>query len=53
MDDVDKFAIGFAIGALIGFILGVLFADRFSTPASIVFERDESGRIVGIHYVKR
>jgi hypothetical protein len=55
--DAEWFAIGLVIGVLIGIPLGWIFfqmySGRFVTqmPASVVFDRDEAGRITAIHYM--
>jgi Na+/glutamate symporter len=60
MGEAEWLAVGLVIGVLIGLPLGwMLF--QLSQPkqapqqqakaASVVFDRDEAGRITGIHYV--
>jgi uncharacterized membrane-anchored protein YhcB (DUF1043 family) len=54
MADTDWLIAGLIIGLLVGVPLGWIFAQykRAETqPQSAVFDRDEEGRIVGIHYV--
>jgi len=56
--DAGWFVAGVVIGVVIGFLLGFTLS-RYISPAqlqqplhaSVVFERDESGRITAIHYV--
>jgi hypothetical protein len=46
--------IGVVVGILVGFALSrYISSAQFQQPlyASVVFERDESGRITAIHYV--
>jgi hypothetical protein len=57
--DAEWLAIGFLIGVLVGIPLGwLLFQSAVQTRqqpqqarASVVFDRDEAGRITAIHYV--
>jgi hypothetical protein len=53
MGEDDKFALGLLVGLLIGLPLGWILAMTFikATPQSIIFERDERGRIREIHYI--
>jgi len=46
-------AVGLVIGILIGIPIGWLIAQAVAhkEPSSVVFDRDESGRITAIHYV--
>ena len=44
---------GVLIGFLVGVAVGRIISDRLvgrEGPASVVFERDEKGRILGIYY---
>lgn len=51
MPESEWFIAGVVVGVLVGFILGAnVFRLREST-ASVMFERDEQGRITGIYYV--
>jgi len=52
MGDGDL-AIGIVIGLLVGIPLGWILCWSLMqmVPASVVFDRDEEGRITGIHYV--
>jgi hypothetical protein len=49
----DKLVLGFLVGLLIGFPLGWVLAMSLvrTPPQSIIFERDERGRIRKIHYI--
>jgi ABC-type antimicrobial peptide transport system permease subunit len=51
--DSDWLAIGIVIGVLVGIPLGWIIAQAISkpTPSSLIFDRDERGRITAIHYV--
>jgi len=55
--DVEWLAVGLIIGLLVGIPLGWVMAQVArpqpppAQPASVVFERDEKGRVTGIHYV--
>jgi ABC-type antimicrobial peptide transport system permease subunit len=54
--DAEWLAIGFLIGVLVGIPLGWLLLQSLAQPrqqarASVVFDRDETGRIAAIHYV--
>jgi hypothetical protein len=53
MGEDDRFALGLLIGLLIGLPLGWILAMTFirTIPQSIIFERDERGRIREIHYI--
>ena len=59
MADAEWLAIGFLIGVLVGIPLGWLLLQSLVQPrqqpqqvrASVVFDRDETGRITAIHYV--
>jgi uncharacterized membrane-anchored protein YhcB (DUF1043 family) len=53
MAEHDWLVVGFIIGLLVGIPIGWLAAQLVTRqyPASVVFERDEQGRIVAIHYV--
>jgi ABC-type antimicrobial peptide transport system permease subunit len=55
MAESDWLIAGVIIGALIGIPLGWILAQALSRPAaqpsSVVFDRDQEGRISGIHYV--
>lgn len=42
---------GFLAGVAVGLLLGILAQGLRQGPATVVFERDAEGRIVGIHYV--
>jgi hypothetical protein len=52
MGEGDKFVLGLMIGLMIGLPLGWILAATFikATPQTIIFERDEKGRIREIHY---
>ena len=39
---------GIVLGVVIGYLLGVA---QYREPRYVVFERDEKGRIIGIHRV--
>ena len=43
--------VGVGVGIPLGFILAQMFMQKVS--ASVVFDRDAEGRIVGIHYVPK
>jgi ABC-type antimicrobial peptide transport system permease subunit len=48
--------VGLVIGLLLGIPIGwlisqVLLSAQHAQPASVVFDRDEQGRVVAIHYV--
>jgi hypothetical protein len=47
------FLAGLAVGIIIGFLAGFAVSRYLAQPsyASVVFERDEKGRIAAIHYV--
>jgi hypothetical protein len=57
MGDAEWLAVGFLIGVLVGIPLGWLLLQYAVQPrqqqarASVVFDRDEAGRITAIHYV--
>lgn len=57
MEDQDWLVVGLLIGLLVGVPVGWLIAQAIAklqqpqTPASVVFDRDEQGRITAIHYV--
>lgn len=49
MDETTWLIIGIAIGIPLGILIyGVIVRPQ---PASVVFDRDSEGRILGIHYV--
>jgi len=51
----DGVIVGLLIGVLVGVPLGWIIAQTLFKPSqaasSVVFDRDEQGRITGIHYV--
>lgn len=53
MADSGWFIAGFVIGVAVGVVAGYMLSRFISAPmhASVVFDRDESGRISAIHYV--
>jgi ABC-type antimicrobial peptide transport system permease subunit len=60
MGDAEWLAIGFLIGVLVGIPLGWLLLQSLvqtgqqpqqRARASVLFDRDEAGRITAIHYV--
>jgi Na+/glutamate symporter len=63
MGDAEWLSVGLVLGILIGLPLGWLLLQALQPrqqqpqqaqqPASVIFERDETGRITGIHYVPR
>jgi galactitol-specific phosphotransferase system IIC component len=48
---IAGFVIGVIIGVLAGYMLSRYLAQPMMVPASVVFDRDASGRIVAIHYI--
>ena len=57
MSSSGEAIVGAVVGIVIGFILALIIlsyltSSRQPTYASVIFERDESGRIVAIHYVQ-
>jgi len=50
MDKEDYFIIGSILGFIVGAVVGYLVSR--SRSESVVFERDDKGRITAIHYVK-
>jgi len=50
---MDDLVVGILIGVLIGIPIGWIIARAVSSskPSSVVFDRDEEGRITAIHYV--
>jgi len=53
MPESEWFIAGVVVGVLVGFVLGVSVLKTFrgESTASVMFERDEQGRITGIYYV--
>lgn len=53
MAESGWFLAGLAVGIIIGFVAGFAVSRYLAQPmhASVVFERDEKGRIAAIHYV--
>jgi len=55
LTDAGWFIAGFVIGVIIGVVAGYMLSRHLTqaviAPASVVFERDENGRIMAIHYV--
>jgi hypothetical protein len=51
--DKDWLIAGLILGVLVGIPLGWILAQAIAkqAPSSVVFERDQQGRISGIHYV--
>jgi hypothetical protein len=51
--DSDWMIVGLIAGIFIGIPLGWILAQMLAKPApsSVVFDRDQQGRISGIHYV--
>ena len=52
----DGVIVGLLIGVFVGISLGWILAQSLlkpsqTVPSSVVFDRDEQGRITGIHYV--
>jgi len=46
------FAAGAVLGLIVGIVIGFIIAGAVARPqGSVVLERDEKGRIVGIHYL--
>jgi len=52
MGKAEVLALGILVGVLIGVPLGFVLAQLLSRPASVVFERDHSGRVTAIHYAQ-
>jgi len=52
MDKDEALALGILIGVLVGVPLGFMIAQVLGRPASVVFDRDSSGRITAIHYAQ-
>jgi len=54
VNKTEALAIGILVGVLVGIPLGWMIAQVISSaaPASVVFERDSSGRITAIHYAR-
>jgi hypothetical protein len=53
--DSEGVIVGAIIGIIVGFLLALIilgYLTKQPTYASVIFERDESGRIVAIHYVQ-
>jgi F0F1-type ATP synthase assembly protein I len=48
-DDISWLIIGVLVGISLGYILSQIIGKH--PQASIVFDRDQQGRITGIHYV--
>ena len=57
MAEQDWFVVGLLVGLLVGVPIGWLIAQALvklppaQAPASVVFDRDEQGRVLAIHYV--
>ncbi len=54
MAESDWLVAGVLVGVLVGIPIGWLIAQFLKpkeAPASVVFDRDQEGRISGIHYV--
>jgi hypothetical protein len=52
MDKEEMFALGVLVGVIVGFSLGLMLSQVLVRPASVVFDRDSSGRITAIHYAR-
>jgi galactitol-specific phosphotransferase system IIC component len=55
LTDSEWFIAGFIIGVIIGVLAGYMLfrylVQPMTAPASVVLDRDASGRIVAIHYM--
>ena len=51
MAESDWLIAGLIIGVLIGIPVGWILAQTSAKPGSVVFDRDEQGRVSSIHYV--
>lgn len=52
MAESGWFAAGAVLGLIVGIVIGFIIAGAVARPqGSVVLERDEKGRIVGIHYL--
>jgi hypothetical protein len=52
MDKEEMFALGVLVGVIVGVSLGLMLSQVLARPASVVFDRDSSGRITAIHYAQ-